>query len=148
MFLILALLFFVLTWLFRDLVFDIQLTDTFYVMPTFQIFLALGIICCLIEAAYYLRNRKARAVRSGRDYQWHVVATTLCGLLFVYSQMQNLVLSGIDRRYVSIPDVKAMTTASHVGGLALLAFLVVQTACLIRFFSGGRYAQKGDRPAN
>lgn len=148
MFLILALLFFVLTWLFRGLDFAIQLSDTYYVMLTSRIFLFLGIVCCLLETAYYIRGKQAPWHRPRRNYQWHVVATTLCGLLFVYSQMQNLVLSGIDRRYVSIPDVKAMTTASHVGGLALLAFLVVQTAYLIRFFSGGRYAQKGDRPAN
>ncbi|OIN60591.1 hypothetical protein [Arsenicibacter rosenii] len=133
MFLILAILFFVLTWLFRGLVFDIQLADTYYVIPTFQIFLALGISCCLIEAAYFVRRKQVSRLRPKRDYQWHVVATTLCGLVFVYSQMQNLVLSGIDRRYVSIPDIEAMRTASYLGGLALLAFLVVQAAYLIRF---------------
>ncbi len=132
MFLILAILFFVLTWLFRGLVFDIQLSDTYYVISTFRIFLFLGIVCGLIELLYYKFRKPDVGLRRGRDYWWHGMATTLCGLLFTYTQMRNLVLSGIDRRYVSIPDMDAMRTASYVGGLALLAFLVVQAAFSIR----------------
>jgi len=117
---------------------DIQLHDTYYVIPPYHIFLGISIILGIIATLYYLVPKLLNTSLNVTLSKTHFWLTFICMLIIIPS-LGILGMGGVPRRYYRF-DTGSFDIFQHFGSISLLLtvftfiFLVTQLIPIFNLF--------------